>query len=191
MAWDRRNDSRLIPSFEGELAAYLTLAFECDIKIILPALYYSACKAPLVDTLTALNSVHRATNKDIYTSFFLGRDRLRHAESQCSLSFLFCRFYCPGSQCDVEERMRSARSEALQRSTARGSGEGETYVDWCVARTNLIGAHHEFCPACCKFIEGTFEDGRKVVWRELPEFFGLPGWEALKKEALDDPSIVK
>ncbi|KDQ49704.1 hypothetical protein JAAARDRAFT_143080 [Jaapia argillacea MUCL 33604] len=195
MAWDSRSDSRLIPPFEGELAAYLMLAFECDIKVILPALYYSACKGPLADTLAALNSVNRSTNMDVCTPFLLGRDRLRHAETQSTLAFLIWGFPfrdCP-HRCDVKEGLLRARSEALARSTVGASGEEETYVEWCITHPSWVGEHHNFCATCCEIIKDTIEEGRRNAWEKLPELFGLSDWETSKREAVmfDDPSFAK
>lgn len=42
-----------------------------------------------------------------------------------------------------------------------------------------------FCKQCKKEIQRAIDVGRVKVWRELPENFGLPAWDELKKTTLD------
>ncbi|KDQ49707.1 hypothetical protein JAAARDRAFT_616720 [Jaapia argillacea MUCL 33604] len=183
--WAIRDKTRLIPPFEGELAAYLKLAFECDLKIILPALYYSACQGPLADALKAFDSVRHSTNLDVSPAFLLGRDRLRYAENQSASAYLLQRnptFWCVLG-CDVEEGFLRDRAEALVRSTASASAEQKTYAQCCIRHHHPVEGHHSKCYWYCTFIEQSIEASRNSVWEKLPEFFGLSDWETLKKEA--------
>ncbi|KDQ49709.1 hypothetical protein JAAARDRAFT_42644 [Jaapia argillacea MUCL 33604] len=180
-AWNFRKDSRLIPPIPDEFATYLRLALECNIQIILPALYFYACQLPVAETMRALHSVQQSTETDLSTNFVVGRDRLREAETTHTLAFLIWGFRFPGcsQNCNTSQGLAKARSEALKRSTGT-----ETYVQWCITHAGEVGAHHGFCKTCCKTIEEGIQGGREKVWEKLPEFFGLSDWETLRKEAL-------
>ena len=38
-----------------------------------------------------------------------------------------------------------------------------------------------WCESCLAHYKETYEVGRKVAWEKLPEVFGLPSWEELRK----------
>lgn len=45
----------------------------------------------------------------------------------------------------------------------------------------LDDAVHEVCPLCFKMLRERMEEKRKQIWKDVPSFFGFPGWDELQK----------
>jgi len=181
--WDKRSSERLIAPFDEELAAYIALAIEADIRVILPAVYFSVSRLPLAQSIPILRSlsVAPAVKWDICSELLLGREQLYQAELKHILCFLdvsFTRLNCQnGANCGSQ--LANAARTALKKAV-----EDEPWHHWCSAHPGDIGRSLSLCANCCTTVENAVKEGRKVIWERLPSFFGLPDWETLK--ARDD-----
>ncbi|PCH44594.1 hypothetical protein WOLCODRAFT_77087 [Wolfiporia cocos MD-104 SS10] len=176
-AWENRSAQRLVPPFEGEHAAYIALATENDIRVILPTVYYSASRQPLAEVMAELRKVSLAPNWEIFADFVVGREQLFRAELKHILAFLDVGFTRP--QCQntsvCTNVLGNARNHILQKIT-----DAEPFHQWCNANSCEVGRTLGLCNICCTTIENSIKEGRKKVWEQLPRMFGLGDWETLR-----------
>ncbi|KDQ58377.1 hypothetical protein JAAARDRAFT_206311 [Jaapia argillacea MUCL 33604] len=193
--WARRDKLRLIPPLEGgfgpTLNAYLPLATSCNIRILIPPLYWVCSQYPLAEMIPNLQSLalNESEKWDICTTFLVGREKLREAEATHILAFLKWDFSFTNScypRCGNKEQMHKARSRAIEDVAGP-----ETFARWCLGHASEAGSSLGFCRECSKSIEEAIQEGYAKVWEKLPEYFGFPGWETLKAEAsvFDESSL--
>jgi len=184
-AWGQRASKRLVPPFEDELAAYIELAIETDIRAILPALYYAASKVPLPDVLSMLHNLAVAPSVqwDACRAFIIGREKLLLAEQASALAFLQPDFSRPGCQ------NGSACVNQLNTATKRvllKPGDAEPFYQWCLKDPAEAGKALALCNTCQGTVSTSIESGKYKVWEQLPVFFGLPDWDTLRaRDGLD------
>ncbi|EPT01155.1 hypothetical protein FOMPIDRAFT_1121160 [Fomitopsis schrenkii] len=181
-AWDRRSASRLVPPFEDELARYIELAVDTNVRIVLPALYYAASKQPLArvhDTLSTL-AVAPSVQWDILGALVVGREQVLLAEQTAALAFLQADF--PRPNCQRGSPCPTQLVEAIKRTLPKAAGQ-DPYYQGCLDRPHEVGQALSLCTACQGTVSKSIIDGKKKVWRQLPVLFGLPDWATL--EAMD------
>lgn len=184
-AWQLRSLHRLVPPFEDEHLAYIELAVETDVRVILPAIYYAATREPLSGVVSTLARLRVAPSEqwNVTSNFLLGRDRLAQAEMKYILAFLDKRFPRPNCQGGND----STTLVNLAHTTFRKVFESEPYHHWCSARPAEVGPSLPVCKRCSAAIRNSIELGRQKIWENLPGFFGLPDWETLRaRDGLDD-----
>lgn len=186
-AWDQRASHRLIPPFENELPTYIELAIETDVRIVLPALYYAASKAPLADVLDSLHKVAVAPEAqwNICRAFVVGREKLLQAEQLCALAFLqpdFPRPDCTGSHC--ANRLKDG---GLKQTLPKPQAENtDPFYRWCLAEPDNVGSSLSLCNACQTAVSTSIKNGGEKLWDQLPTFFGLSDWATLRaRDGLD------
>ncbi|KAH9926924.1 uncharacterized protein B0H18DRAFT_875934 [Fomitopsis serialis] len=189
-AWRQRTIQRLVPPFENELAVYIELAIEIDIRAILPALYYAASKAPLPDVLSKLHNLAVAPSLqwDVCRTFIIGREKLLLAEQASALAFLQPDFSRPGCQ-------NAANCAALLNLAAKRTlpkpGDAEPFYQWCLRSPDEVSKTLTLCIPCQGTVTTSIRSGRDRLWEQLPGFFGLPDWDTLRaRDGLDLPDCV-
>ncbi|TFY54161.1 hypothetical protein EVJ58_g9022 [Rhodofomes roseus] len=183
--WGRRASKRLVPPFENELAAYIELAIETDIRVVLPALYYAASRVPLPDVLTMLHNLAVAPGVqwDVCRAFLVGREKLLLAEQASALAFLqpdFPRSDCRGSSC------RQRIDEAAKKTLPKPVSDPEPFYRWCMDKPDEMAKNIALCESCQGTVATSIKNGKQKLWEQLPDFFGLPGWDTLRaRDGLD------
>ncbi|KAF9819325.1 hypothetical protein IEO21_02213 [Rhodonia placenta] len=187
VAWQRRSSDRLIPPFPDELLTYIELAIEMDVPVILPALYYAAARKALPEAHAELSkhAVAPSVQRDVYTNFYLGRERLLQAELTHVLAFFDTGFSFPNCQ----NRHDSEVLDRAARSSLRKLAGPDPYHLWCSAHPSKAASAMGVCVNCTNTIRSSIQAGCQTVWEQLPGFFGLPDWETLL--GMDDgPDII-
>ncbi|KZT11953.1 uncharacterized protein LAESUDRAFT_670134 [Laetiporus sulphureus 93-53] len=177
-AWDNRASQRLVPPFENELAIVIELAYETDVRVILPAAYFAASREPLSFVLPEFRrlSVVPDAQWDLCRDFVIGRERLQQAEITNILAFLEPTFLRPNCQTSNDATTILNTS----RNGLRKIFDSEPYHQWCSAHPAEAGKALVLCVNCCTVVENSIREGRKNVWSQLPGLFGLANWETLR-----------
>ncbi|KDQ49710.1 hypothetical protein JAAARDRAFT_165405 [Jaapia argillacea MUCL 33604] len=190
--WDNRHTSRLIPPFQGALGQCLSLAVECDFRVILPSLYFLASRFSLPDVASAFRSTQLGEQQkwDLYTDCLHGLERLRQAETTQILAFLDYSFVRPGCQnnANCSDKLNRTRSEAIKKAV-----DSKPYAQWCSVHASEVGAQIGLCEPCKKTVTESITVARSAIWDQLPQYFGLPDWDTLEAEArvFEDTSEAK
>lgn len=181
-AWDNRSKTRLVPPFEGEICAILSLAIENDVRVVLPGLFRAASKRSLPTMLNELHNLqlNEGTRQNVIEKFVVGRDSLRQAEVKHILPFLELSFYRPAcrnaNDCLIKlTNQRNASFIKLMDPT-------ESYQKWCDENPTSVGETLHLCDLCSGLVKESISAGRQKIWEGLPEMYGLPGWETLVAE---------
>ncbi|KAL6309366.1 hypothetical protein BKA93DRAFT_713867, partial [Sparassis latifolia] len=167
LRWDDRDAQRLVPPFEGEHGAYIALAFETDIRVILPAIYLALSRRPLEDALHTLRTlaVDPSVHWDVAADFVHGREKLFQEELKHVLAFLDAAFARPG--CQAWAQCASNLTDAARIALKKATG-AESYHQWCGANASEVGRSLTLCATCCVTVENAIRKGRKMVWEQLP-----------------------
>jgi len=175
--WTKRSHQRLIPPFEDEHVAYIALAIETDIRVILPAVYFAATRAPLAGVLTQMRklAVAHSVQWDVCTDFLVGRERLQQAEITHILGFLANTFARPGCRDSNDNNLLLTAA----RNAVRRVVDQEPYHQWCSAKPAEVGPALGLCAVCCDTVTESIEQARRKVWEQLPGYFNLADWETL------------
>jgi len=164
--WTERSYRRLIPTpFEGEHVAYIALAIETDIKVILPAVYFAATRAPLAEVVSEMRkmAVAHSVQWDVCTDFLVGRERLQQAEIAHILGFLEDTFARPGCQNTNDNSILLTAA----RNAVRRVVDQEPYHQWCSENPLAVGYELGLCAVCCKTVTNSIKEGRRKVWGQL------------------------
>lgn len=187
-AWDQRASHRLVPPFENELITYIELAIETDVRVLLPALYYAASKAPLADVLDRLHklAVSPEVRWSVCRAFVIGREKLLQAEQLAALAFLQPDFARPGCQNSSNCTSR-LNSVGLQKALPKPQAENtDPFYRWCLMEPDNVGPSLSLCTGCQATVSTSIKNGREKLWDQLPGFFELPDWATLRaRDGLD------
>ncbi|KAI0792237.1 hypothetical protein C8Q75DRAFT_755086 [Abortiporus biennis] len=181
-AWDGRNKERLLPPFEGEIGLMISLAYETDVRVILPSLYYAAYRAPISKIMVELQQLKLSpSDRDtILRNWIIGCNELRHLELSTTLGFFhpsFKRPKCQSNRCD--QKLQTQASNSIQDTASTDS-----YQRWCGDYWKDIGSSLDLCKECATAVECSVMNAREDIWDQLPTLFGLSDWETL--EARDE-----
>lgn len=156
----------------------LSVARECDARILLPALFYACASQPLSLILDSSEIIE----KDDYNTILLGREKMmKYAYEIATMALL------PGKKC------RSTECAALRTSSITGhidygthnpppftlhvSNDGVLPTDAAV-RANL-------CSACVKNYRDSLRTNRQQFWRDLPSIFDLGKWSEIRQRVTE------
>lgn len=176
----------MIPPFEDEFVSYIELAVGTNVRIVLPALYYAASRQPLahIHATLPILAVAPSVQWDVYRALVVGREQVLLAEQAASLAFLRSDFRRPqchpyGSQCSGK------LTEAVKRILPE-LGNLEPFYQRCSDKPHEIGRELELCTTCQSTVSNSIIEGKKQLWIQLPELFGLIDWAALRDGDGDD-----
>lgn len=117
-----------------------------------------------------VDGVEGRGGKRIYLSLNLQRAVLRGRSGLCRVSrtVVFPRMFS-SNLCILFDGCDSARLAVIAKYM-----KADGYLDPFTKRP-----FKSFCPDCRKMLEDDAEVGRLKAWEQLPEIFGLPGWQEL------------
>lgn len=177
--WKKKDRQSLLKPPQ-KIGVMLALATEADVRFILPAIYYDACRLPLAKVLPQILGIPNPTAQVVCSEFILGREKLLEFETKHVLAFLqpsFHRPYCSQPQHDTN-MLRQAAQEALVKST-----DSPSYQQRCVDDPAGMAAALNLCADCRGVVEAKIKTAQRKLWNGLPVMFGLPSWEKLREEA--------
>lgn len=150
---------------EENVFAAIVLARETNCPELLPcALYY--CSRLPVDDIVNGDGVHALSREDALLCL-LGRDKLLISQRSRQWAFLFRtrrHFYC--ADCLIDSRVEK-KLNVLRQTTTPYPLDLVSDAQW-----NSYG----FCQFCAEFMIKGDQTSRKILWKDLPEFFGLESW---------------
>ena len=109
------------------------------------------------------------------TTCFMGRQELLRAQEELSYSFLFG--FVPPSNCANNglcvKRARQFPYIFHHDECSLFEVFALKHMDWSVTKG--------MCSVCVSQVQLDHKSGRRAVWNQLPEFFGLGSWEDIEK----------
>ncbi|KAF7370417.1 BTB domain-containing protein [Mycena sanguinolenta] len=173
-----RTTFETIEWYDGIDLDMLALLSENKIFTALPVACYRAVEA------TTLSELLEGIPKDDGTRASLSEgDRNRCAIGRQTL---LVKQFEPGytfgwlRKWDFTDCPSPAACHNLRETESKGFKRG--YRIRAASRVFLALANWGFCTACAHHAKNSLSAGRKKIWEELPEIFGLPPWDQLKND---------
>ncbi|KDR86009.1 hypothetical protein GALMADRAFT_132620 [Galerina marginata CBS 339.88] len=184
-AWDEK-----FPKYDGDNGLIVDLDYEVDIinvlvetgfQTLLPMAYY-ICASSLSPSLT----YRGLTNLDGTKSHLSDESikKLMIGRHEISTAILIHEFpwtkgsrshsAIPTAQCQRKSKCEGHRSMVLAELVPGPS----PYAALLCPVENIVS--RLYCDSCATEIIKIYRAGRKVIWDNLPSYFGLPKWEDLK-----------
>ncbi|KAF8216796.1 hypothetical protein K438DRAFT_1925829 [Mycena galopus ATCC 62051] len=158
----------------------IALANETNLQSVLPSAYYHLVERSTLNQL--LTSILPTDGETSYASLspvdvhrcVVGHQKLFIKQFQRDYTLGWTRQYFP--DCTDAEDCRISRKAImdchLDDAEIGALDRPSTWVD----------SELKFCPECKQHMRKCMTIGRKKIWKELPEIFGLPTWSELKND---------
>ncbi|KAF8209357.1 hypothetical protein K438DRAFT_1572499 [Mycena galopus ATCC 62051] len=166
----------------------IQLAREVDALWILPDAFYqladvcSSGRDVLASIKPAVFNGRSAQLSDIDQALFInGYCAQIHTGASDVMQFLHEPNLIPG--CTSPYSCMSARLAAIElvrRDRATPPLQADPLLLWCDADDDW-GRLNDACETCIESLKRTHEEARQAFWDQLPEMYGLPGWNQLRQ----------
>lgn len=164
------------------------LARMADAMQLLPVAFYRiaislhipiSSDVPLQNNPAWLVLLENLSSEDI-TRVCFGRERLQRAFREEFARFIYKR--SPPS-CRTPAECSSCKSKTSLRRKAWCNYDKEPAVlkQGIVDRWVSVLEKAGLCTVCLEMLKTSMEEGRRVVWEFLPNYFSLPGWDVLRR----------
>ncbi|KLO06826.1 hypothetical protein SCHPADRAFT_1002110 [Schizopora paradoxa] len=150
----------------------LAVAHRCNVRRILPMLYYKCAIRDLQFILKSSDDLE----KEVLHKILVGRERLLRLSYDFGVLLLFPSGKCDSNACSD---MRRVMIELYTKTASNGQPPQSFPIE--AVSSDLMGMDYDqkFCAACDRCARrstGVREEFKKNFWDDLPNIFGLDTW---------------